>query len=142
MEFLIPTVRVVGNFLEDGFIYDEEEESAAGFKAGAYLGVGPKFNFGSVDYSKIESLPTVKATKKMQPQLGMVSFLGELGFFGELPLGIGLEASVNFHFGDNLKPAEKNESSSSASGSEVQKDSLFGVGFTAGIFYDFANFLA
>ena len=147
--FVTPTIRVVGNFLEDGFIYDEEEEGAAGFKAGAYLGVGSKFNFGKVDYSKITAtiFDSGKNDKKMQPQLGLVSVFGELGFFCELPLGIGFETSVNFHLLDNLKPEEAAENNNTtgnatANASDVKKDGIFGVGFTGGIFYDLANFLA
>lgn len=135
--YLNPTLRIIGNFLEDGLIFDEEEEQAAGFKAGVFMDCGGGLNFGSPDYSKIDNL---KDNKKAQLKLNLFNFCLGGGAFFELPLGIGMEVGYKAFMGQLLDHVEgKGEGSSSSENKDVE---FVRHGVNISIFYDFGNFLA
>ena len=125
-------VKVLVNFLSDGFSFDEEEGCAAGLKAGAYCKSGVTFNFGDPKYDENGALKD----KKNQVVFARLNPAVEVGAFFELPCGLGGELGGRGLFGNILRPAEivdgnekKNE------GNKLMGKVVFGVT------YNFANLI-
>jgi len=98
--YLNPSLVLSSNFLTDGFTFDEEEGCASSLKAGANVKIGANFNFGKVDYSKVDGF----SDEKKQAKLPLCTFAVEPSLYAELPLGLGLEVGYRMGlFGDILK---------------------------------------
>lgn len=145
--YLAPSIKFLYNFLEDGLIFDEENEEAAGSKFGIALNCGYAMNFGCKnDYKKVNELNSLGEENQAKLTLGNV--LGKVGVFFELPMGFGAEVNYKALFGKSLevvKAAENNNStnsgsSNSASNDNNDKSEKFRQGVEVYLFYNLGNF--
>lgn len=143
--YFAPSVKVLYNFLEDGFIFDEENEEAAGSKFGVALNCGYAMNFGDKpDYSKITEI----AGEEKQAKLTLGNVIGKVGVFFELPMGFGAEVNYKALFGKSLevvKEVATNNSNTTNNSTDTNANSdnseKFRQGVEINFFYNLGNFL-
>ena len=145
---LAPMVVGTFNFLEEGLMYDDAAESAAGLAVGAKLGLGAKFAFNvGLDDKFGENAGLAPSDKTDEEKLKAIKIFwvtpcGALDFFLNTPFGlyttVGAEVT-GWGFVPLVKP-EMVKASENKENKDAGKDlAKFDIGFRAAVGYDFAN---
>ena len=144
--YATPTIRILCNFLKDGFIFDEEEKKVKGSKFGVAVDFGCNANFSNIEIGKIfyENVTPFKDSDAHRAVLSFLNSVIKIGAFFELPMGIGgeinwKELSSRGGILEQFKHVENNPDYDKAHNDGTLEKFRQGIDFS--IFYDLGRFL-